>query len=215
MIKHISFDVWNTLVKPNHQFAKARQQLLAASFRLDELWIKKVYTETKSEIDSNAENNGIGPSSDDCYRLLFQNLNVEFNADIKEEVETLFQKFPPIIPDIVKSTIEQLRSSNITLNISSNSNFISGNVMLPFLESNLGEFNFSIFSDLIGVSKPSERFFEAVKKRCTHPVENMLHVGDNTICDGYGATKSGIKSLIVSCPEHIHNIYETYKICSS
>jgi putative hydrolase of the HAD superfamily len=218
MIKHVSFDVWNTIVKPNPEFASTRTKLIAIALNLDPDYVKTAYTKVKRFVDGCAENSdGAAFTTDEVYKLLFSSLHVPVSPglarEIRETVDELFKRFPPIIVPSVVTLFDYLRKQGITASIGSNSNFISGTVMHPYLQSVLGEraagdaYLFGVYSDLVVTAKPSKLFFDAVAFKTNVYRDDsvaraeILHVGDNEICDVEGARRAGMHSLLIGSPD--------------
>jgi putative hydrolase of the HAD superfamily len=214
MIAHVSFDVWNTLIKPNPEFSLNRTTLIALALNLDTDYVKRAYTHVKHVVDTIAETTGEAFSTPEVYQLFFRACGVSVSGRLADEirlaVDELFNRFPPTIVDSVYQTLNELQSREITVSIASNSNFISGHVMHPWLQSQLGErFLFNRYSDVIGTAKPSIKFFDSVYEGVMihHPDlldrSNILHVGDNPTCDGYGAVNAGMHSVLVPSPDQL------------
>lgn len=212
-ILHVSFDVWNTLVSANPAFAKARTEFLAQMLDLDLDVVKAAYTATKTHVDDLAEKFGIGLSSSAVYNDLFERLNVNPSAAdrkyIIDGVHNLFLANPPSIDKWNRHLIQILDELHVPWSISSNSNFISGSVMFPFLQTELNSTAAGgQFSDLMQTAKPSSSFFyevlqTALKRNYKIKAENILHVGDNIVCDGSGPAKLNIQHVIVKGPDEV------------
>lgn len=211
MFKHVSFDVWNTIVKPNPEFALYRTKLLALILNLDVDFVKRAYTTTKRVVDSAAEIDGTAFSTPEVYKLLFAACGVSVSPglarEIRETVDEVFRKHPPIIVPTNVELMGWLHDEGFTTSIGSNSNFVSGDVMHPFLEEALGhKFQFGVYSDLIGHGKPAPQFFNLIHTRLRNIrpdalCEEILHVGDNNICDVQGATSHGMSGLLIESPD--------------
>lgn len=213
MIKQVSFDVWNTLVKPNPQYATLRTEALAKLVGVDFDTAKKAYTATKRQVDHAAEACGIGLSTNEVYLLLMANVGVAVvnqhhqAITFRCTVERLFSEHPPLVTDAAKTLVAWLKQQDMIVNIASNSNFISGNVMHPFLKKELGELDFGVYSDIIEASKPSQAFFDGVRQHSGLRREHLiLHVGDNIICDIAGAKKAGMMAAYVANPDTIFDV---------
>lgn len=218
MIKQVSFDVWNTLITPNAEYAKLRTQALADLVGVDFDTAKKAYTATKKQVDGDAEQYGIGLRTDAVFDLLLQKFEADptkrryLCMDFRTEVEALFAAQPPRVTDSAKHTIQRLKSMGIKVNIASNSNFISGLTMHPFLQSELVHLDYGVYSDMIMSSKPAPRFFMYVlhnEKRGTALARNILHVGDNMICDVEGAKRCGMQAAVVNDPDYLYDVVFT------
>lgn len=209
-IKHVSFDVWGTLVTANPKFAVARREMLSRILHKKEAEIQSAYSETKYEVDSAAIRYGSAISTDRVIARMFEMLHLnpseEAISQVRQSIEELFRAYPPLVsPDAVK-LISTLKWLTVSSSIGSNSNFISGDVMYPFLKRAGLQLEYGVFSDLELCAKPSFDFFakvaqEAAKLRIA-PHE-ILHVGDNATCDGAGPQRFGMQFAIVDRPEDI------------
>lgn len=218
MITHVSFDIWNTLIKPNPEFALARTKFIALALNLEEAYVRQAYTHVKRVVDGLAEREGKAYSTEEVYKILFAALGVTVSQrharEIRQTVDETFNQFPPTVGNGVYELLRWLEQRRITTSIASNSNYISGSVMLPWIEGALNHvFNFALFSDLVMTAKPAPEFFEELydcvnadryPTTCHFPVQDpkeILHVGDNEVCDVFGAQRAGMKSLLVINPD--------------
>ena len=222
MIKHVSFDVWNTLISANPEFAAARTEMFANWAKTDPAIVKSEYTQLKHRSDSLAESAGIALPTHTLVRILLGSLMVgEPNDDQVRrcviELNALFADHPPMLPQQNIDLIAKLQSMGITVSIGSNSNFISGKVMNPWLNSQLpSAIAFGIYSDLIRAAKPSAAFFghviDGTRSALQHPVaiNEILHVGDSARCDVWGAQQIGINALLTDNPISTYNTVIEY-----
>jgi HAD superfamily hydrolase (TIGR01549 family) len=216
-IQHVSFDVWNTLVKPNPQYAAARNQYLALLFDMPVDQVKAQYTKTKRFFDNAAETAGASTSIYGVFRRLVRHMDVVMTdyhiSEIEKGCHALFRKYPPIVVPGIDDMLMALVNAGYTISIASNTNFISGKLMRQVVFNQLdATFHFQLYSDEIGVSKPHPDFFSSIGIHTTEAqmgLENygtlpkhILHVGDNLICDVEGATKAGMKALHVTDPDN-------------
>lgn len=209
MIKHVSFDVWGTLISANPEYAKARTDLIAQAFTIDPAFVKTTYTKTKRIIDSMAETTGEALTTRECFDLLYENLEegpFARGLALEDNLHALFLEHAPSVLDETKYQVSTLRSKGITCSIGSNSNFIPGSVMYPFLQREFDDaFSYGVFSDELRVAKPDAVFFTRVahklmevKKLEDLEHSSILHVGDNYICDGVGPRAAGMKYVILN-----------------
>jgi putative hydrolase of the HAD superfamily len=214
-IKHVSLDAWNTILIPNTQYARRRSYILAEAFSCSPEFAAKAYTAVKRRLDKHAEETGEGYATEYVYNELLaafpRHLNVEELRVLRIEDE--FLNTPPSVLEETKKAIQSLKDRGITVSISSNTNFISGRILGRFLQEQVGNFDFMLFSDTMQMShsvksgwfipaKPSPAFFSAVAKYCSvlHPeisAENILHIGDNEICDYNGAKSYGFQAKLL------------------
>lgn len=219
-MKHISFDVWNTLISANPAYAIERAEFLAEVFDrpphdLEE--IKKIYSRVKSVFDSGAERNH---SSFAVYSTLIDELSIKFGYtdalnvfSLKDAFTEMFLRNPPIILQDLIKVIQEYYRRGFTISIGSNSNFISGEVMHPFLISKFGDiFKFGVYSDIIGSAKPSPEFFKTICKEADLPPRQILHIGDDVRCDAEGSSVAGFQSLLIKNPADLlkHLIKENH-----
>lgn len=209
--KHVSFDVWNTLVKGNPLFAKARLEAISKHWDLPAAvapQVKAAYTSAKQTLDWLAERQGVAYSCNDVYDLLSAKLGLPKqtteNLDtVRKLVNQEFINHPPIYNTETVLALQELRAAGFTLSIGSNSNFISGDVMFPWLNEVFGEFKFGVFSDLIGAGKPSPNFFNEVAKQAHQQAsiwerKHIVHVGDHIVCDVQGAKDAGMRYAFIT-----------------
>lgn len=216
-IKHVSLDAWNTILIPNTQYAIRRSNILAEAFSCSPEFAAKVYTSVKRRLDKHAEEAGEGYATEYVYNELLAAFPRHLNVDIEElrilHIENEFFNSPPSILEETKKAIRLLKDRGITVSISSNTNFISGRILGRFIQEQVGNFDFMLFSDTMQMShsakngwfipaKPSHSFFSQVMKYCSvlRPeikAEEILHIGDNEICDYNGAKNFGFQAKLL------------------
>jgi hypothetical protein len=217
MIKHISLDMWNTIAIPNLQFSNARNQYLSNTFNIPRDIVDKTVTKVKQLLDNDAEKLGIGRSVDYNYKTLFTYLEIDINyadlylSKVISDIGDLYQQFPPIVlEDIIQTINDVQQKHNITFSISSNTNYVSGYNVHIFLKSIGINPSFGLYSDIIGYSKPHSFFFHHLKYRVaelhnfTTAYHNILHIGDNEICDG-SIREHNIPCCIIKHPNELSN----------
>lgn len=210
--KHVSFDVWNTLLRPNKKFSAARNQMIADTLGVPVYVVSEQYTETKTQLDRFAKQFGLGCNTIQSWHMLIERM-VQFSSDADVSkwkcdalVNTmfnrtleLFREHPPLLDKGVVEAIGRLYGAGVTMNIASNSNFVPGTSMQPFLKATFGynTFSFFVFSDQIGMAKPSFQFFQRVKAQINLPAVDVVHVGDDERYDN-GSELVGIDFFEVS-----------------
>jgi putative hydrolase of the HAD superfamily len=211
--KHYSFDLWLTLIKSNPEFKEKRDRIFFDSFNP----IGKPFEEVRQiikevDVSSNLYSEMFGIHVDstrmiyDILRRLSYNSN-PLSLDIEMidlDVQELFLDYPPTLYD--KNThevLEKIRDLGATLNIASNTGFIQGNTLNSTLVDLgiYGLFNFSIFSDEIGISKPDFFFFQKIYDKVREvnlnvkfrEFKSIIHIGDNPNADIKGAEEYGFE----------------------
>lgn len=209
-IKHASFDVWNTLITPNPEYAKARNALLAMVLGLSSEHAKFMYTHVKKYADSIAEMNGTQIHNDDLYELLVSHANMNASTkvwlNLRDDFRRLFKQLPPTIDPLLVEGLKDLRALGCTISIGSNTNFIEGRIMRDVVFDHLNiPFDFMLFSDEEECAKPHPEFFGSMLRKVEklHPgidPQYIAHVGDSQRADVYGATNVGMLPLYVTDP---------------
>lgn len=220
VIKHISFDVWNTLITPNKEYGKARTEAIARHFdvTLDEA--KAAYKSCKKFLDSTAELVGFGMSVQNNWKLLEKTLGKSrYDLDyIIDECDSLFKEFQPSFEQELKDELINLKNRGFTLSIKSNTNFISGKVLSSVLFDDLDVFMFQHYSDIVEIAKPHHDFYELsfselYNNHETRSIElsEILHIGDNNITDGK-CEVLGWKFQYVQNPQDLLNKLKSQEI---
>ena len=211
--KHLSFDLWLTLIKSNPEF-KNKRNLLFKDFFEVEYSIQKV-TEVVRYYDVLCNNinekTGLNIDTFEIYYLILNALNVNNNdveieklSQFYKETELLFMQFKPdlIYPEIqllFKEIVEQEK----TISILSNTAFIKGFTLRKLISYYDLEnyFSFQIYSDETGLSKPNKEIFQLVYNEITSfkliAKKEVLHIGDNKMADYNGAIKFGFDALLI------------------
>lgn len=213
-IRHVSFDVWKTLIEPNPEFGKARLRFLAAELSLPSDTVEQVYRAIKDGADRAAEVAGVGATSVTLWQRLVGELGRE-HADwyeLRKGMERLFHKHPPIVRRETIEALRLLQARGLGLSIASNTNFIRGECLHDVALGAWGvAWDFQVFSDELGYAKPHPRFWKRVKeqsfmKTAAKPHE-VLHVGDNRICDG-GCTSAQLQFAHIKGPADVPAVLE-------
>lgn len=230
-VKLLSFDVWNTLITPNLEFSRVRNEIIARHFGVPFDVAKRAYTETKRFLDTAAELTGFGTHCDNVYKLLQSHLKTSSKADvnleqIRLEVNEAFAQNLPTLSDRVVELLIDLDHAGHPMVLLSNTNFIGGEQLMQHVfNPKLGEgfFTRTFFSDQWDLAKPSPHFFNLVTAVLlgtlsrNEPVpgscaERILHIGDNEITDVKGARLRGMQSLLIRNPDDMVNqLVELFK----
>jgi putative hydrolase of the HAD superfamily len=209
--KHISFDLWLTLIKSNPNYKSNRNQLFKDFFEIEqdiELVSQKVryYDVVCNSIN---EKTGKNIDTDEIYLLILSSLGYDMNKlnrkmleDFYQESEKIFFYNEPVL--INRNTYQifnDIKNNGITMNILSNTGFIKGRTLRLFLDKNNlgGFFDFQIYSDECNFSKPNIDIFNLVYDKLNIKSKilksEVLHIGDNLIADCEGAKAFGFSTL--------------------
>lgn len=214
-VRHISFDVWNTLFIPNPAFSEARTQLIAETFNISFEDAAKAYTAVKKQMVWINERHG---RVLDCYqeweylaRYELYNKDVDIFA-LQKTANELFSEIPPNFVPEVRDILQTV--DRCTFSIVSNTNFFSGVEVSSTLREIFGiEWESQAYSDLVRVAKPHPRIFEKMfysipleKMEWIHSKDNVVHIGDSQHCDVDGAARAGIRGRLLRKPEDLPDL---------
>lgn len=231
MIKHVTIDLWMTLIQSHPSYKKER--------------VLKVHTLLHEFIDYKGPTTGIKAAIEYvdryhtmvCEKTGYHNMNqrdlwfmVMYQLDLHNKVtleqvdfiiaqcNELFGLYPPEFID--KDTIRILKevvNMDITIDIISNTGFItSGTLRRSFLDRMLGKIiRRAYFSDSSTYAKPNHHLFEisltSVQINCNSRdivPSNVLHVGDNIVADIKGAKTAGFHTMWINCGPEGDKLYQ-------
>lgn len=210
MIKHVSFDLWMTLIRSNPDFRKKRAEIIAKKFNPGNKNVEEIIqliVDTDKNCDRYSETRNTKIPAIKMYSMILKKMGVS-SATLRDDAgflkdisDKLFLEYPPLmlnshIPAILKT----LKDSGLNLSIGSNTGFVEGNTLKSLLQNLniLHYFSFLIFSDEIEMSKPSSGFYLRIWENTTLHKSEILHVGDNPVNDYQGAVDFGFDALLLT-----------------
>lgn len=218
-LKHVSFDLWLTLIKSDPVFKPLRNDLfirhfdirqsaeqVTAAFRYFDLLFNRINEKTGGNLQQT-----------EMLYLILDHLKVDIEqvsaADMAAyyvEMEQLFFTHHPRLIDAATIPILQaIRGNGCSVNILSNTGFILGKSLRQLLEVLQLEpyFDFQVYSDEVGCSKPSAdmygHVFSTVNQNRLVQKEEILHIGDNEIADYKGAQQFGFRTALIDTDKNI------------
>lgn len=211
--KHLSFDLWLTLIKSSPEFKKKRNLLFKDFFEVDYSIDKVTEVVRYYDVLCNNINEKTGFNIDtfEIYYFILNALNVNINdveidrlSQFYKETELLFMKFKPdlIYPEI-QLLFKEIVAQDKTISILSNTAFIKGVTLRKLISYYDLEnyFSFQIYSDEAGFSKPNEEIFQLVYNEINSfklvAKKEVIHIGDSKIADYNGAIKFGFDALLI------------------
>jgi putative hydrolase of the HAD superfamily len=210
MIKHVSFDLWLTLIRSHPLLKRKRAEIMAEMCCLrnrDILQIEHLIKEQDKIFDRYNEMHATKIPAKEMYWRLLRKVNIKNQEPTKDDAEILMSRsnellmnfMPVLLNENIPYMLSKLHSEGVTLNISSNTGFIEGKILRKVLKKLdiIQYFSFSVFSDEIGTSKPSGIFFQQVYNQLQLPKTAILHIGDNLKTDYKGAMDFGFKALLI------------------
>jgi len=199
MIKAISCDFWGTLAVSNPAFKAARAAFLSDYTDADVEHVIKHVDDWCSVIEENYTLVIFTPEH--RFFLFFQMLGIDpvktDYYDLKEKIESLFIKHPPIFDEKVSELLKEAYAKQIKIVITTNTGFMSGELLRKIIREKIAAFDV-IASNDIGAAKPNPLIFSAAMQAIGNiRREDVLHIGDNHLTDIKGAADFGMKSLHV------------------
>lgn len=198
---HLSIDFWRTIAFSNPEYSAKRLDFLELELSVS----RELIDDSLKEVGKFADNHNVAGhlGISEMYRMLLELISKKVNDEVfhskhdpdflRETIDGLFIKYPPIL----NSKIFDLVNWKIydSINLSSNTGYISGTLIKSFLENTISDFqiNFYAFSDELQCSKPQPAFFNYV--RTNSKDEKITHLGDDLFADIYGANLCGIDAL--------------------
>ncbi|QKJ30617.1 HAD family hydrolase [Mucilaginibacter mali] len=214
--KHYSFDLWLTLIRSNPQFKQQRARIFHERFN----WLNKPLVEVERAfrqvdlmVNGINETTGKNIDADEMYLMVISLIN-DNQADLHNiDIEALYQQMedlvlehmPLIYCDRTTEVLAYLKDNPAcTANLLSNTGFIKGVTLRKVLH-HLGigrYFDFQLYSDEAGLSKPNPAFFQLMIDRAMAlkqiSLNEIIHIGDNPRADVRGADMVGIGSMLVN-----------------
>jgi putative hydrolase of the HAD superfamily len=211
--KHISFDLWLTLIKSNPAY-KVRRNMLFKEFFSIQKPIEEVSTVIrKFDLLTNTINEKVTRNFNvfEIYYLILDGLGVDIENYSRQNLtqfygltEQLLMEYKPLLlDDKLPALLKNLYSDGKTMNILSNTAFIKGQSLRKIIEHYEldGVFSFQAYSDETGFSKPGVEMYnyayEHIKQLGAIEKYEVLHVGDNIVSDYNGALKYGFDAHLI------------------
>lgn len=214
-VRHVSFDLWLTLIKSNPIFKQKRDELLKDFFQIPHS-IEAISAKIRLwDLRFNGINEASGKNidSDEMILIILADLDIDIKninplmlEQYYKNMEKLFFQFHPILfEDKLLDYLKQLTDIGITLSILSNTGFIKGKTLKKLLGI-LGiepYLKFQIYSDEIRSSKPSKEAYQYVIDHIkfynqTIQTTSIIHIGDNKNADLIGAQNIGMQSALIN-----------------
>lgn len=215
--KHYSFDLWLTLIRSNPLFKPKRAWIFYEHFNtlrkpLEE--VEHVFRQVDLMVNSINETTGKNIDAEEMYLMVISMIN-DNQVDLQDiDIKALYQQMEDLVLDNMPliycdRTAEVLAylhgHPDYSANLLSNTGFIKG-VTLRKVLYNLGidqYFDFQLYSDEAGLSKPNPAFFRLMLNDARMLNENItlteiIHIGDNPRADIVGAEAVGISSMLVN-----------------
>jgi putative hydrolase of the HAD superfamily len=221
--KHISFDLWLTLIKSNPEYKINRNILFREFFSIDKPIEEVALIIRKFDVLTNSINEKITHNFDtfEIYCLILDGLGADINNFTLQQLqdfylltENLLMQYKPLLLNAnIPVLLKQLHQQGKTMNILSNTAFIKGTSLRKIISYyELDKyFSFQAYSDETGFSKPGMEMYRYAYEMMTalgiSAKHDVLHVGDNLVSDYNGAISFGFNAHLIT-----HNSYDDYKL---
>jgi len=217
--QHYSFDLWLTLIKSNPAFKAERAKFFHQNYNkpqksLDD--VAKIFRQVDLMCNAINERSGKNIDADEMY-LMVINFIHDGQLDLDEvdlqnllhEMESLLFRYPPqLYSPVTLEVLQHLKqNSGGTFSLLSNTGYITGKTLRKVLALyKLDDFfDFQLYSDEAGMSKPNPAFFKVMLKNIdicnagkSIPLSGIVHIGDNPKNDIKPAAELGINSLLIN-----------------
>jgi len=219
MYLHYSFDLWLTLIKSNPCFKIERTKVFHRDYNpagktIDD--VAKAFRQVDLMCNSVNEHTGKNIDSDEMYLMVISLINDNqlslMNIDTDNLYlgmqKLLFNYMPVVYSAVTIKVLDRLKqTTGSTFSLLSNTGFIKGATLRMILkELKMDQyFDFQLYSDEVGMSKPNPAFFNLMLQQIKKvnndkliALDNIIHIGDNPDADVAGANAVGIKSLLIN-----------------
>lgn len=208
-LKHVSLDIWNTLIRPRPSYSVLRGILLAKHLGISEDAAEELYKCCDKAVGLRP-----GPDKDALQRVIDmmfmasddqhagQSLPGQRRATLRREMEQLFISHAPQVDLKVVQQMHRMVDRGITFSVTSNVGLMNGDILRQVLWDQSIPLVTHTFDDEVGFRKPDPHIFAAVirdvqrvRGTSVEP-ESILHIGDDKVCD-IGGTHHGMRCIII------------------
>lgn len=216
MIKAITFDFWDTIVKddsdePKREAAglpskaETRLQLLTAEIsqhypRIAAGQIKEAFDYANDQFRHHWKVEYVTPTVARRFQELYHFLKIDLTpgfADVVRKIEDMEVEISPdFAPDI--HTILAELAQDYKLGIVSDAIHTPGRGLRQIMEQEglLRHFSHWVFSDEAGASKPAPAVFEQASTGLGTPLNQIVHIGDRESNDIVGPLNMGMSAIL-------------------
>lgn len=212
--KHLSFDLWLTLIRSDPEYKTRRNILFRDFFAIGKPIEEVAAVIRKFDILTNNINEKVTRNFDtyEIYCLILDALGVDLNTYGYQQLEEFYGHSedllmcykPVLIDNELPWFLKQLYDSGKTMNILSNTAFIKGRSLRQVISHYQLDryFSFQVYSDETGFSKPGvamyEYAYQYIKQLGPIQKNEVLHVGDNLVSDYEGALAYGFDAHLIT-----------------
>ena len=203
-LRHVSLDIWNTLLRPRPSYGVLRSIMIAQHLGISEEHADEIYKQADKLVGLSGKPNGDALTH--VCRMIFDAAHKSYVEDeitmFRLEMENLFLvNAPQICPQVVEE-MHRIAGLGITFSVTSNVGLMNGLILRRVLSDQGLPLICHQFDDEIGWSKPAQPIFAKIVLNVTRvhgeaiDLESILHIGDDAVCD-VGGQSLGIRCLII------------------
>lgn len=218
--RHVSFDLWMTLIRTHPSYKAKRSILFRSVFSLESYRQEEVDAAIRKVdvlVNTMNEITGRNVHTFEMYLLCLHLLGKDIKSvrpDKLEEYyslsEALFFEYPPVhLYEDITPLLAALQTKGITTSLLSNTGFIQGRTLRKLMTEWGWDtlFSFQLYSDETGYSKPDTQMFSRLLEQAALLHTNLAasevwHLGDNQLADVQGAERMGIQATLTDI---VHN----------
>lgn len=217
MIKHVTIDVWGTIIKSNPEYGKNKALYLKKKFSLPHSpeEILRLWRRVDGYFSERDVKTGKYGLLEDRLLSILSILGISPMTagdlgELHQDLCALFlQSMPTLYSEDTYNVLADInnRAGVESMTIVSNTGTIQGKQLRLVLQHlNIDRmFDSQMYSDEQGVSKPSTEMFQRVATTyasANYDGSEFLHIGDDLIADGVGARRAGFKHFIINTNEY-------------
>ena len=221
--KHISFDLWLTLIQSNPEYKQKRNRLMIDFFsiNLEPSVVDDSYNKFDKLFNNINEITGGNLNAKELWLIFLAEMNVDVQLlnltalqAFTDKTEKLFFEYhPTLLDNRTPQLLERLVNEGYTLSLLCNTSFTESNFLKKLLVL-LGidkYLSFKLYSDEMGYSKPNinvyEQLYNEAQKLRPLTKKDILHIGDNPRADLWGAKNFGIEGRLLLPRETVVTVF--------
>jgi putative hydrolase of the HAD superfamily len=219
-VTFFSFDFWGTIVRPNPDFAQARNAMVYQALGCEEEGIpitsfSTIFQQAKQETEALSEGQGRHVGFEERLGALCWRLGINFPPSktiggIRDGHHALSTEYPAdLFSDGIGALLRDILTDGKTVGLISNTGMLDGSDINHLLELHDIDdcFSYKIFSNETGVAKPNPQAFYSLTAQAGITTESVVHIGDNRRADYEGALSAGMTAIHASLDlDGIHQV---------
>jgi putative hydrolase of the HAD superfamily len=195
MIRVVSFDIWGTLLDIEAFFRAISDQIPSHPYdRILEVYKKAIRLRLEG-------NFSIEKVATESRKYLAKEIEIEDEVLARAIVRALENsKTRELAYQDSLKALSELRKANLKVLALGNVMFWPGIITRHILHMNgiLDMFDLTVFSDEIGLQKPSKEIFEYIAKKLDVNIKEIAHIGDSLENDFAGGIIAGVTTFLLN-----------------